>query len=158
MNALEFVALEADALDRRDYDTWIALFTEDARYWAPYDWEAEAPQDTTNILYDDMPRLKLRLTRLTGGDVHSQDPVSRTIRSIGLALPPQDSTWEPPDGADEVITVPFQLTERRRKQTAAYAGRFTYWLRRDGDGFKMSAKRIQLLDADGPLGNLTFIL
>lgn len=158
MNALDFVLREATALDEGDLDTWVGLFTEDARYWAPYDWDAVAPDDTTNIIYDDMPRLRLRVSRLIGGDVHAQDPASRTQRNIGLALPQREIDWQPRGGADEVITVPFHLTERRRKVSTQYAGRYTYWLRREGEGFRMAAKRVQLLESDGPFGNLTFLL
>ena len=36
---------EAGLLDDRRYDDWIALFTEDCRYWVPVSPDMESPRD-----------------------------------------------------------------------------------------------------------------
>ena len=35
--AEDFLYLEADLLDKRDYDAWLKLFTRDGIYWLPMD-------------------------------------------------------------------------------------------------------------------------
>ena len=158
MNAIDFINTEAALLDDRRYEDWGSLFTDDCRYWAPYDWYAGAPRGSINIIYDDLKRLQDRISRLTGGDMHSQDPASHTARLLGHAVRVESSEWNPSAEFDEVWSVPFRLSELRREEITEFAGRYTYWLRSREDGYRIVAKKVQLLGAESPLANLTFPL
>lgn len=158
MSAIELIHRENLLLDERKYDEWLQLFTPEARYWAPYRWDAPEPMNEMNLLYDDVARLSERVSRLTGGDLHSQDPASQTVRLLGSFCPPVSEEWAPPAPFDEVLTAPFKLAEYRAERTTEYTGRYTYWLAEEKDGWRIAAKKVQLLGAEGPLGNVTFLL
>jgi 3-phenylpropionate/cinnamic acid dioxygenase small subunit len=158
MNAIDFISAEAALLDDRRYEEWAELFTTDCRYWAPYDWNSEEPRTALNIIYDDQKRLQDRVSRLTGGDMHSQDPPSQTVRLLGHPVQLESPSWNPVGDVDEVWTMPFRLSELRREQLSEFAGRYTYWLRREDGEYRIVAKKAQLLGAETPLSNLTFPL
>ena len=155
----DLVSYEAELLDDRRYDEWAALFTDDCRYWVPYDWDAAEPRFSVNIIYDDRARLEDRVSRLTGGDIHAQDPASHATRLIGgLRAFEPDESWQPPAAWDAGLTAAFRLTELRREQLTEYSGRCRWWLRQTESGPRIVAKKVQLLGANLPLTNLTFPL
>lgn len=155
----DVVHLEAELLDDRRYEEWAALFTDDCRYWAPYDWHAVAPRSALNIIYDDHARLEDRISRLVGGDIHSQDPASHTTRLIGSVRELEDPQGWAPDGPyDVALTAAFRLTELRRERLTEYSGRCRWWVRATPDGPRIVGKKVQLLGASMPLSNLTFPL
>lgn len=158
MNALDFINHEAQLLDERRYDEWAKLFTADCRYWAPYDWFAPEPRGAVNVIYDDHARLLDRVSRLTGGDFHSQDPASQTVRVLGHGVRAEPAEWSPKAAFDEVWTLTFHLSELRRERITSYTGRYTYWLQREADSWAIAGKKVQLLGAGAPLSNLTFPL
>ncbi len=158
MSTIELIHRENLLLDERRYDEWLQLFAPEARYWAPYRWDAPEPMNEMNLLYDDFARLKERVSRLTGGDLHSQDPASQTVRLLGQLSAPTSGGWAPSTPFDEVVTAPFKLAEYRTERTTEYTGRYTYWITGIGDDSRIAAKKIQLLGAEGPLGNVTFLL
>lgn len=158
LSPIEFIHHENLLLDERRYDEWLQLFTAEARYWAPYRWDAPEPMNEMNLLYDDFPRLRERISRLTGGDLHSQDPASQTVRVLGQSCAPLPGGWAPQATFDHVVTAPFKLAEYRAERTTEYTGRYTYWLLEGDEGWRIAAKKVQLLGAEGPLGNVTFLL
>ncbi len=159
MNAVELINRESELLDKRHYEPWGELFTEDCRYWAPYEWDAPEPRNAINVIYDDHARLQDRIARVTGGDFHSQDPPSHTVRLIGtihrIEAPPE---WTPAQQVDEVYDAAFRLSELRRDKINDYVGRYTYWLRQTPEGLRIVGKKVQLLGASLPQTNLTFLL
>lgn len=155
----DVIHTEGELLDDRRYDEWAKLFTADCRYWAPYDWYAAEPRSAINIIYDDRARLEDRVSRLTGGDFHSQDPASHTTRLLGaLREISDDGGWTPAGAYDAVFSASFRLTELRRETLTEHAGRCCWWLRATDAGPRIVAKKVQLLGANRPLANLTFPL
>ncbi|WP_052059956.1 aromatic-ring-hydroxylating dioxygenase subunit beta [Rhodococcoides fascians] len=158
LSAVDFINHEAILLDERRYDEWATLFSADCRYWAPYDWFAPEPRNAINVIYDDAARLQDRISRLTGGDFHSQDPASQTVRILGQGLRLEASEWNPNASFTEIWTLPFRLSELRRERITEYSGRYTYWLDQEEDQWVIAGKKVQLLGANAPLSNLTFPL
>jgi len=85
----EFLYQEAELLDARRFDEWLALFTDDARYWMPM---------RRNVPHDDRER---EFTR-EGADVNcsrGQDTLGRRVAQIQTGIhwgrePPRASaTW-----------------------------------------------------------------
>ena len=158
MNVAALIAKESAMLDAGDYESWFELFSDDSRYWMPYDWAAPAPEDVMNVVYDDQVRMKDRISRLTGGDLHAQDPASLTIRLLGTSTPIEPGIgWAPQAPYDEAVSMPFLLTESRRGEITRYSGRYGYWCRQRNGPAEIVAKKVQLIEAGGPLGNVTFI-
>ena len=73
----DFLYHEADLLDERRYDDWLALFTDDARYWMPM---------RRNVPHDDIER---EFTR-AGLDVNwfdeGKDTLIRRVRQIQTGI------------------------------------------------------------------------
>ncbi|NKY32461.1 hypothetical protein HGA13_05140 [Nocardia speluncae] len=158
MSAPDLIHHENLLLDERRYEEWLLLFAPESRYWAPYRWDAPEPLNEVNLVYDDLPRLAERVSRLTGGDLHAQDPASQTVRMLGQPAKPVADGWAPAAPFDEVVTAPFRLTEYRSERFTEYTGRYTYWLTGAAGTWRIAAKKVQLLGSEGPLGNLTFLL
>jgi len=86
----EFFFMEADLLDSRKFDDWLALLTEDVHYWMPIrrtttarEVEREFTKPGGMAFFDDnLEYLKLRVDRLRVGRAWAEDPPSRTRRLI----------------------------------------------------------------------------
>jgi len=157
-NALEIAHLaqrlvedEAEHLDGRQYRDWLELFSEDAVYWVPLR-EGQANPSELNVLLDDRSRMENRIDRLEGGHAHSQIPPSRTSRSVTNFRTAQES--------DEIVVVSsrFILFEYRRGVQRLYGGRYTHHVRLNGDRLLIKSKRVDLVNSEARLGNVTFLL
>lgn len=154
----DFVFAEAALLDDGAYEQWLDLWTEECVYWAPFRREVSEPASVVNLIFDDRRRLADRVHRLTGGKAHAQDPPSATSRLMGSVRSSDGGSWRPALDFDRVVEAGFILTELRQGIRRQYTGKSTYWLRGADNDVRMVAKRVDLLEALGPLGNLTVLL
>jgi benzoate/toluate 1,2-dioxygenase beta subunit len=144
--------LEADLLDQRRHREWLDLYTDDALYWIPIREGDTDPLRQVSLVYDDRRALEERVTRLESGQAYAQIPASRTRHLIGSlqVLSSGDGAW----AAKGSIAV-FEV---RRGQKIVYAGACA-WDVRDVDGeLRIASKRIDLVESELPLGNLSTIL
>ena len=78
---------EAEQLDDRNYEAWLALFTDDTRYTAPVKVSRKSPADDVvdDIGYfdDTIHSLGLRVRRLRTDVAWAEDPPSHTRRIVG---------------------------------------------------------------------------
>ena len=85
--AIELVYLEADLLDRRQWQDWLELFTEDCRYWAP-SWldedrmSGDPMREISLIYYDGREGLQDRVQRICSGRSLASSPLPRTVHAI----------------------------------------------------------------------------
>lgn len=71
-----FVYYEAQLLDEKNFDEWLALLTDDVLYWMPLKRD-QAEEDIYNsLLYEDKLLLQVRIERLKSPRVFSQLPPS----------------------------------------------------------------------------------
>ena len=154
-----FVYKEARLLDKYDLREWLTLFTEDALYWVPLNEETYDPTKHVSICYDNMTRLETRIWRvLDSGLNHTQDPPSRFVRII--------TNVEIENGSDTEATIygNMLLTEyksgyyQRITDPRYYPAHCEWKLRKDGDDWKIAFKKINLLQMDGILNAMTFII
>lgn len=149
---------ETELLEASAYDDWLALWDNECYYWAPFQQSVTKPASVVNLIYDDKARLTDRVRRLTSGDAHSQDPPSVTSRMLGPVRPWSGGSWQPDLEFGPVLETRFVTTELRRGMRRQYAGKATYWLREADGSYRIVGKRVDLLEALGPLGNLTILL
>jgi len=144
---------EMARLDEWQLDEWLRMFAEECVYWVPIVFDAADPSSHVNLIFDNRALLEDRVFRLQTGQVPSQDPPSRTVRSLnGLMTAPTDVS-------DEILTRGiFSLYEQRPRDTRAYQGRYLHRLRRQGEGWEIVGKKVALLTSDEPLPSLTFLL
>ncbi|GAA4689692.1 aromatic-ring-hydroxylating dioxygenase subunit beta [Phytohabitans rumicis] len=150
----DFLLLEAELADASAYDEWLALWDDPCTYWVPCNLDDYDPTKHVSIIYDDRARLEERCFRLTAGGAHSQEPRSKVCRVVG------NIRVVNPHGEDDTVeaTARTILVELRLGRKSVYAARVHYTLRRTPEGFKLRHKKVLLLDADEPLGNMTFLI
>lgn len=145
-----FLNREALLADDHRYSEWEALWADDALYWVPRRAGAD-PQQEVSYIYDNRARIASRIRQLNTGLRHAQAPQSGLRRVISnLDITPGDGS----------ITVEsnFVLVESRRGEQFLWAGRTTHVLIPEGDDFRMTRKTIVLVNAEGPIGTLAFII
>lgn len=145
--AAELLYHEAELLDERRFDEWLALYTDDAVYHLPQG-DGPDPAHQVQIAYDDKRRLEERVLRLASGFAYSQDPPSRTVHLIGNVRLRGEV-----DGAVEVASS-LSVAEVRRGEQRVY---FAHVLHHLVDG-RIRRKEIRLVNSDLPLGNVTFLI
>jgi 3-phenylpropionate/cinnamic acid dioxygenase small subunit len=147
----QFLYFEASLLDSRRYDEWLDLFTEDASYWLPSGDPEADPQSSPSLIFDDRRALGQRATRLLHPSAHSQTPPSRTSRVIGNVRLEEI-------GADETrVHSTFGLFESRLGVQRVFGGRAEHLLRRVDGTWRIASKKVDLINSDGFLNNLTFM-
>jgi 3-phenylpropionate/cinnamic acid dioxygenase small subunit len=147
----QLLYLEAALLDERRFEEWLDLYAEDAVLWVPQA-AGGAPSRTVSIAYDDRARMGERVQRLRSRFAHAQDPPSATCRLVGNVRITGRA-----EGNLEVASS-LILAEVRRGAQSLYCGHVEHRLRPHGEGFKIRRKTVRLVNADLPLGNLSFLL
>ncbi|MEW6299621.1 MAG: aromatic-ring-hydroxylating dioxygenase subunit beta [Thermodesulfobacteriota bacterium] len=147
-----FLYREARLMDEHAYDEWLSLWADDALYWVPCNEDEIDPQRHVSIIYDNRPRLEDRIERLKSGAAYAQEPKSRLRRVV--------SNIEIEEGPGDEITVysNFNLTELRRGRQDTFAGRTIHKLRPAGTSFRITYKKVLLVNNDEVIDNLTFLV
>lgn len=148
-----FLYREARLADRGRYQEWAALWTEDAIYWVPANEDDYDPDTHLSIIYDDRERLQDRVDRLSSGQAWAQEPRSRMRRLISnVEVGPVN------ERGDIEIYSNFVLGELRRGLQTAYFASQIHRLRPTPDGLRMAFKKVELINNDEPIHNLTFLV
>jgi 3-phenylpropionate/cinnamic acid dioxygenase small subunit len=140
----DFVVAEAALLDAGRFDDWLALFADDGRYWVPLLGSAQAdPYSHNSLALEDRMLLQLRVERLKNPRAHSQHPRSHCQHVL------QRSVVEPDGGPGGELSLrtPFLSIEARGEEQVLLTGSCRHLLVRDGDGYRIRQKRVDLLNA-----------
>src|SRR5262245_35667463 len=140
----EFLVHEARLLDERRFRDWMELFAEDGIYWVPAAPGQESPFDQASLFYDDRDLMRTRVERLEHPRIHVQTPPSRTAHLIGNVI------VEEVDATKSKVVVGWTLimVEYRYQSQRVLAGRHHHRLRREGAGFRIVQKRVDLINCD----------
>lgn len=149
----EFLYHEADLADNHRFDEWLALWTEDARYWVPSNEEDIDPSRHISVIYDDFRKLDERMFRLKGKHAHAQAPRSRLARVVSNV---RLVDFDPERGG--TVSSRLVLGEVRLDRQTLWMGKARHVLVRTGGKFKMKEKWVYLINNDTPMTNLTFIV
>lgn len=156
--AENFLYHEARLLDEGHWRDWQKLFTADAKYWIPLSTVVDAdPDHHISIIYDDMDLLEERLGRLESGACHAQIPPSRTLHLIGnVSVSLSDS---------EVIVNSNLLLHEYRSNTQprfypvqSFPAHCEHRLRWQDGRWKIAFKKVVLLNCDGEIFDLSFLI
>lgn len=143
---------EAYLLDRRDWDGWLALYAEDAVYWAPAfasdDEMTSDPDQEVSLMYMDRNGLAARIFRVESGDSYASDPLPWTAHLVTNILVTRVQV-------DEIDVSASWLVHSfsRVYGTIQRGGLYDYTLRRDAKGLLIAGKKIMIFDdrITGPL-------
>jgi benzoate/toluate 1,2-dioxygenase beta subunit len=147
-----FLYREARLMDENAYDEWLSLWTDDALYWVPCNRDDSDPAREISAVYDDRARLQTRIDRLKSGVAFAQEPKSRMRRLIS------NIEIEDAGNGDLIVSSNFMLVELRRSKQDVFAGRTIHRLRPEGDSFRISHKKVLLVNNDEVIENLTFLI
>jgi benzoate/toluate 1,2-dioxygenase beta subunit len=149
-----FLYREARLMDENAYLEWFSLWAtgDEICYWVPSSAGETDPAEQISIIYDNRRRLEARIKRLASGYAYAQDPKSRMCRVI--------SNIEIDQAADDIVTTwsNFVLGEFRRGKQDVFVGRTMHKLRPEAENFKILLKKVFLLNSDGYIDNLTFLV
>ena len=144
---------EARLLDQLRYDDWLALYAPECIYWVPSTPNAGDPRREISVMFDDRRRLEDRIYRFRTGYAWSQAPASRTVRLVTnvevFATARDDS---------RMVRSNFLISEFWGDETRVLTGWAGHRLVRDGDGWKIQAKQVNLIDCDQSIRNPSIIL
>jgi 3-phenylpropionate/cinnamic acid dioxygenase small subunit len=164
----EFLYGEAELLDARRFDEWLALFTDDARYWMPM--RRNVPHDElareftregsdVNWFDEGKDTLRRRVAQIQTGIHWAEEPPSRICHMVSNVQISKST----PDGAAAPSEVSVRcrfLVYRNRVETETdiLVGKREDVLRRVNGGWKI-ARRMVVLDQSVLLAkNLTFFI
>lgn len=148
----QFIYSEARFADEHDYDSWEALWTDDALYWVPVDGGGYDPERHVSIMYDNRRRISTRLQQLRTGKRYAQSPPSnlrRTISNIELLGV---------EGQDISLGANFVLYESKPRGIHTWAGRYTYVVRRVDGEPKLVRKTVMLVNSAEAVPSMGFLI
>lgn len=145
----QFLAYEARLLDDGHFDEWLDLFTPEATYWVPSEPNQASPLDTVSLMYDDRRLLETRVRRLSSPRIYSQEPRSRTSRTVNNV-----TIEDYADAASTLVRSKFVLIEFRRNEQRLFGGTCFHRLVVNDGAIKIASKRIDLVNCDAPLDGL----
>jgi 3-phenylpropionate/cinnamic acid dioxygenase small subunit len=158
----QFLFLENRLVDSDRFEEWLELFTEDCLYWVPTVAAGADPTTQLCTAFDDHRRLEDRIVRLRTGTAYSQVPPSRTCRALSNI-----EIWESETPGEIRARCVVVIHEWRIGEMRVIPGWYCYVLRhsagltaklaKPGD-LRVVRKQIDLVQADVPLRNMTFVI
>jgi 3-phenylpropionate/cinnamic acid dioxygenase small subunit len=150
----QFLYREAALLDARDWAGWGTLFTPDGRYWMP---AARAQVDHVShvsLINDNALLREIRLARLQSADAASLQgtPNSSHLVSNILVAAADDSSGR------YTLQSRFVVAQFAGSGTRTFQGGYIHELVRADGSLRIALKRVDLVDVDGPLGDILTIL
>jgi len=144
---------EARLLDQLRYDDWLALYAPECIYWVPSTPTAVDPRREISVMFDDRRRLEDRIYRFRTGYAWSQAPASRTVRlvtNVEVFATARDDC--------RMLRSNFLISEFWGDETRVLTGWTGHRVVRDGQGWKIQAKQVNLIDCDQSIRNPSIIL
>ncbi|MGE0260817.1 MAG: 3-phenylpropionate/cinnamic acid dioxygenase subunit beta [Alphaproteobacteria bacterium] len=161
----EFLYREAELLDNRLYQDWLALLTDDVRYWMPMrrnvkygESEREFTRSRSDINWFDEGKetLARRVKQIETGIHWAEEPVSR-ISHLVTNVQIADATPSAAEAREVAVNCRFLIYRNRvETETDILVGKREDLLRREGDDWRIARRKI-ILDQNVLLSkNLTF--
>lgn len=148
-----FLWAEAEMLDRRDYDAWLALWLPEGHYTMPIG-DTQDFDNALNLCHDNDRMRRDRIGRFQQGFSISSAPPAETVRQVSRVVIEAE-------GARVTARSALHLVETKFGRQRAWAGNVTHVLDRDGavegDGWRIRAKVIRLLNSDGMLNSFSYL-
>lgn len=140
----QFLFLQSERLDSKNWQGFIDLFADDGVYWMPVlpeqtDWRSEA-----SIFAEDKLMMEVRMGRVTHPTAWSQAPMWMTNHLVGnIAI-------ESVGPSQVVVRSRFHLMELRRDQVRHFGGTYRHTLHRSKAGLRILMQRVDMFNAQAP--------
>ncbi|MBS9425201.1 hypothetical protein EAE91_11295 [Photorhabdus noenieputensis] len=149
----DLIYREAWLLDEQDYDTWLSLLADDYIFWMPLSRNQDSPLTASSLLYEDHFLTRLRINRLNNARNFSQQPRSRSHHVIQR---PQIFCETGASDARSVSQVLY--TETRSDNERHYAAQTEHHFRLLNGEWKITARKVVLVNPQRPLDSLQLII
>ena len=161
----QFLFAEAELLDERQYEEWLALLDDDIRYWMPMrrnvkfgELEREFTREGMDINWFDEGKdtLTRRVNQILTGVHWAEEPLSRICHIVSNVqlLDAQPSLADPAEASVKCRFIIYR--NRIETETDFLVGKREELLRKTDDGWKIARRKI-VLDQNVLLAkNLTF--
>lgn len=147
----QFLYYEAWLLDRRKYEEWLELYTEDAVYWVPNLREDGDPHEDGVIIYEHKRELEARVARLFHPQAFTQEPPPR-MRHLLTNVRIHEA-----EGTDSVLDCNFAVFSSRGGQQSQFVGSYDMVLTPHGNTWRIRRKKIFLINNDQPIDTLPIL-
>ena len=141
----QFLYRQADLLDRRHWEDWIDLFTDDGVYWMPVTPDQTEWEGSPSIFAEDKLMMEIRKGRVSHPNAWSQAPMWETNHLVShVAI-------ESVEDGEIRVRSRFQMMELRRDQIRHFGGRYRHTLMRGSGGeLKIKLQRVDLFNSQAP--------
>lgn len=144
-----FLFDEARLLDERRFADWLALWTDDGRYWVPRFHGQADPFSQISLFWEDRMLRETRQRRIEHARNWSQQPVTRTTHLVG------NVQVAGLDRAGRVIVRSNLQLSEWRLELRQLAGQVHHKLEATAEGgWRMHLKRVDLVNCDAVFGAL----
>ena len=145
--AEELLGREALYLDRREFDAWLGLYTQDAVFWAPA-WRDETTltsdpdRELSLIYYAGRHNLEDRVWRVKSGLSVASQTLPRTVHAVTNVL------VESGDADSCAVTAAWTVHQFNavRQTQHVFFGRYDYRLLREDDTWRIAAKTVLIFN------------
>jgi 3-phenylpropionate/cinnamic acid dioxygenase small subunit len=138
----QFLYHQADLLDRKEWERWIGLFTEDGVYWMPPEPSYTTWDGTPAIFAEDKNLMRVRMGRVLHPDAWSQRPLWGTNHVVSNVLIEKSL----PNG-DVIVRSRFHMMELRRDDVRHFAGSYMHELKKTKEGYRIKLQRVDMTNA-----------
>jgi 3-phenylpropionate/cinnamic acid dioxygenase small subunit len=151
-NISQFLYKEARLQDEHRFTEWEGLWTDDAIYWIPANGNGGDPELEMSIIYDNRSRIGLRIKQFFTGKRFSMNPSPRLRRVITNI----EILGEEAGGTR--VAANMLLFETSRRGDTIWGARNEYLLRREGEGWRMAYKKVNLVNNQTALKTMAFLM
>jgi benzoate/toluate 1,2-dioxygenase subunit beta len=146
-HALEqFLYVQAELLDRKRWQDYIDLFTDDGHYWMPAAPEQTTGEGVPSIFYEDKNLMNVRMRRVQHPDAWSQRPLWGTNHVVSNVIVESENRKK----GELVVRSRFHMMEFRRETSRHFGGSYVHHLVRTPEGFRIRLQRVDMVNAQGP--------
>ena len=146
--AADILHREAQFLDERRWDDWLALYHERAVFWVPAwkneDQHTHDPESEISLIYiSSRAQLEERVSRILSGKSAASTPLPRTAHAVANIL------VDPSEAVDRLTVrsiVTTHLFDVHRKEQHVYFSRCEHRLMRSNGGWCIGRKKIVVLN------------
>jgi 3-phenylpropionate/cinnamic acid dioxygenase small subunit len=138
----QFLYRQADLLDRKQWQEWIDLFTDEGIYWMPPDPSYTTWEGTPAIFAEDKNLMTVRMGRVLHPDAWSQRPLWATNHVVSNVMLEKTD----PNG-DVFVRSRFHMMELRRDDMRHFAGSYMHQLKKTKDGYRIKLQRVDMTNA-----------
>jgi len=140
-----FVYRQAEYLDEKAWDEWLALFTDDGHYWMPAEEDQTDGDGLPNIFWEDLSLMTMRIRRNQHPQAHSQAPGNRLCHVVSNVIVEREDK-----NGDVIVRSRFHCAEYLRYEVRQFTGKYRHLLKKSKDGYRIALQRVDLVNREGP--------